>query len=56
VGVVSDLFRLIAEAAEHTIDYGREIINKVDCQSSLSSLKREYYNTIADNYRNGVRI
>jgi energy-coupling factor transporter ATP-binding protein EcfA2 len=55
-GCIRDLFRLIAEAAEHTIDYGREIINKVDCQSSLSSLKREYYNTIADNYRNGVRI
>ncbi len=55
-GCIRDLFRLIAEAAEHTIDYGREIINEVDCHNSLSSLKREYYNTIADNYRNGVRI
>jgi energy-coupling factor transporter ATP-binding protein EcfA2 len=55
-GCIRDLFRLIAEAAEHTIDYGREKINKSDCANSLSALKREYYNTIADNYRNGQKI
>ena len=55
-GCIRDLFRLIAEAAEHTIDYGRELISKEDCMNSLLSLKREYYNTIADNYRNGIKI
>jgi hypothetical protein len=47
---------MIAEAAEHTIDFGNTTISEMDCDISIQSLKREYDNTIADNFRNGKKI
>jgi len=55
-GCIRDLFRLISEAAEQAIDFGRDKINTGDCKSSIASLKRDYENTIADNYHNGELI
>lgn len=55
-GCIRDLFRMIAEAAEHAIDYKNEKISENDCKIAIQSLKREYDNTIADNFRNGKKI
>ena len=55
-GCIRDLFRMIAEAAEHAIDFGNTTMSKLDCDISIQSLKREYDNTIADNFRNGKKI
>lgn len=55
-GCIRDLFRLISEAAEQAIDQGRAAINHADCNNSISLLKRDYENTIADNYRHGRLI
>lgn len=55
-GCIRDLFRMIAEAAEHAIDYGNSIISQIDCEMGIQSLKKEYNNTIADNARNGKVI
>jgi len=55
-GCIRDLFRLIAEAAEHAIDYSRAAINKLDCDNSIASLKKDYSSTIADNFLFGKKI
>jgi hypothetical protein len=55
-GCIRDLFRMVAEAAEHAIDYGNSIISQIDCEMGIQSLKKEYNNTIADNARNGKVI
>lgn len=55
-GCIRDLFRLVSEAAEQAIDHGREKINASDCNNSIASLKRDYENTIADNYHHGKLI
>ena len=55
-GCIRDLFKMIAEAAEHSIDFGNTAISKLDCDISIQSLKREFDNTIADNFRNGKKI
>lgn len=55
-GCIRDLFRLVAEAAENALDNTRSRIADTDCDNALLVLKREYANSIADNYRDGKKI
>ncbi len=53
-GVIRDLFFLISEAAESCQDDERIIINQLDKQYAINSLKSDYRNTIADNPKHNI--
>ncbi|MEM6804125.1 MAG: hypothetical protein AAF696_22160 [Bacteroidota bacterium] len=52
-GCLRDLFYLIREAAEFSLDDDREKINQSDYEKAYLRLKRDYENTIADYMEDG---
>ena len=55
-GCLWDLFRMIRDAADNALDFGRSKINLEDYTSAYLFLKADYERTIADNKERGIKV
>jgi len=55
-GCLWDLFRMIRDAADNALDFGRAKINLEDYTSAYLFLKADYERTIADNKERGIKV
>ncbi|MEW6668484.1 MAG: hypothetical protein AB1512_25005 [Thermodesulfobacteriota bacterium] len=53
-GVLWDLFRMIRDASDSALNREKKKIGQPDFQSAYSSLKNDYYYTIAENRERGI--
>ncbi len=53
-GCLWDLFKMIKDAADNALDYGRKTIRQEDYESAYKDLKQDYEFTIAENSEKGI--
>lgn len=55
-GCLWDIFRMIKDATDQALDFGRTVITDEDFQVAYRTLKNDYNHTIAENKEKGIKV